>query len=165
MVRRLRARRPSTARWPPPGGRAEGVGLLDRGQASESAAWLTSGAAKRSSSSPGHGPHERPEARLESWRAVRAWLGWQQKLADRAISQLEGELASEAARRPPPAPPDWKLESIRTGSGPKALRVHVGDCAMSGGKPLGRKEARRMLAEGVEPCPYCNPENPLGMTG
>ncbi|MFD3549185.1 DUF6233 domain-containing protein [Streptomyces sp. NPDC058655] len=69
-------------------------------------------------------------------------------------------------RRPAaPAPPDWKLESIRTGSGPKALRVHVGDCAMSGGKPLGREEARRMLAEGVEPCPYCNPENPLGMTG
>ncbi|MFE3556975.1 DUF6233 domain-containing protein [Streptomyces sp. NPDC059193] len=105
------------------------------------------------------------EARLESWRAVRAWLGWQQKLAERTISELEAELAAEAARRPPPPPPDWKLESIRTGSGPKALRVHVGDCAMSGGKPLGREEARRMLAEGVEPCPYCSPENALGMTG
>ncbi|MFD9523382.1 DUF6233 domain-containing protein [Streptomyces sp. NPDC059979] len=43
--------------------------------------------------------------------------------------------------------------------------VHVGDCAMSGGKPLGREEARRMLAQGVEPCPYCNPEHALGMTG
>lgn len=106
-----------------------------------------------------------PEARLESWRTVRAWLGWQLKLADRGISELEKELAAEAARRPPPPPPDWKLESIRTGSGPKALRVHVGDCAMSGGKPLGREEARRILAEGVEPCPYCSPENALGMTG
>ncbi|MGW6861399.1 DUF6233 domain-containing protein [Streptomyces xanthophaeus] len=105
------------------------------------------------------------EARLESWRAVRAWLGWQQKLAERAIGELEVELAAEAACRPPPPPPDWKLESVRTGSGPRALRLHVGDCAMSGGKALGREEARRMLAEGVEPCPFCSPENALGMTG
>ncbi|MFD9307812.1 DUF6233 domain-containing protein [Streptomyces sp. NPDC060048] len=80
-------------------------------------------------------------------------------------AELEAELAAEAVRRPPPPPPDWKLESIRTGAGPKALRVHVGDCAMSGGKPLGRKEARRMLSESVEPCPYCRPGNALGMTG
>ncbi|MGW0365901.1 DUF6233 domain-containing protein [Streptomyces sp. NPDC002990] len=33
-----------------------------------------------------------------------------------------------------------------------------------GGKPISRAEARRTLAEGVEPCPYCSPENPLGMT-
>ncbi|MFD3939899.1 DUF6233 domain-containing protein [Streptomyces sp. NPDC058611] len=67
----------------------------------------------------------------------------------------------------PPAPASaagLETRSIRTGSGPKALRVHVGDCAMSGGKPLGCEEARRMLAEGIEPCPYCSPENPLGMT-
>ncbi|MFI5868296.1 hypothetical protein [Streptomyces sp. NPDC051546] len=25
--------------------------------------------------------------------------------------------------------------------------------------------ARRLLAEGVEACPFCSPENPLGMTG
>ncbi|MDX3535685.1 DUF6233 domain-containing protein [Streptomyces sp. MB09-01] len=100
------------------------------------------------------------EARLESWRAVPAWLGWaglEQKLADRAISELEAEMAAETARRPPPPPPDWKLESIRTGSGPKALCVHVGDCAMSGGRRLGREEARRMLAAGVEPCPCSAP--------
>ncbi|MFF4433882.1 DUF6233 domain-containing protein [Streptomyces sp. NPDC001513] len=78
---------------------------------------------------------------------------------------MEVEPAAEAARRPPPPPPGWKLESIRTGAGPKALHVHVGDCAMSGGKPLSREEARRMLAEGVEPCPCCSPENALGMTG
>ncbi|WP_331722647.1 DUF6233 domain-containing protein [Streptomyces sp. NBC_00122] len=104
------------------------------------------------------------EARLESWRAVQAWLAWQQRQAGQAIRALEAELAAEAARRPPPPPPDWKLESIRTGSGPKALRVHVGDCSMGGGKPISREEARRTLAEGVEPCPYCSPENLLGMT-
>ncbi|MFJ7209425.1 hypothetical protein ACIQWR_38570 [Streptomyces sp. NPDC098789] len=38
-------------------------------------------------------------ARLESWRAVSAWLGSQQKVAGRAISALETELAAEAARR------------------------------------------------------------------
>ncbi|WP_405675997.1 DUF6233 domain-containing protein [Streptomyces xanthophaeus] len=32
-------------------------------------------------------------------------------------------------------------------------------------KALGREEARRMLAQGVEPCPFCSPENALGMTG
>ncbi|MFD8952514.1 hypothetical protein ACFV0B_27090 [Streptomyces xanthophaeus] len=47
------------------------------------------------------------EARLESWRTVRAWLGLQQKLAERAISELEVELAAEAARRPLPTPPEW----------------------------------------------------------
>ncbi|MFF1344233.1 DUF6233 domain-containing protein [Streptomyces sp. NPDC058290] len=55
--------------------------------------------------------------------------------------------------------------SVRTGAGPKALRVHVGHCAMSSGKPLGREGARRMLAENVDACPYCSPENALGMTG
>ncbi|MGW6576352.1 hypothetical protein ACWGAN_29855 [Streptomyces sp. NPDC054945] len=89
------------------------------------------------------------EARLESWRAVRAWLGWQQKLADRTINGLEAELAAEAARRPPPPPPDWKPESLRTGSGPKALRVHLGDCTMSGGRPLGREEVRRRERQSV----------------
>ncbi|MFI5987334.1 DUF6233 domain-containing protein [Streptomyces sp. NPDC051555] len=104
------------------------------------------------------------EARLESWRAVLAWLGWQQKLAERAITALEAELATEAARRPPPAPPEWKVESIRTGAGLRGLFVHVGDCAMGGGKPIGREAARRTLAEGIDPCPYCSPENLLGMT-
>ncbi|OKK16295.1 hypothetical protein AMK16_26995 [Streptomyces sp. CB00455] len=66
------------------------------------------------------------EARLESWRAVRTWLGWQQKLAERAISELEAELAAEPARRPPPQPPDWKLESIRTGSGPRRCASTLG---------------------------------------
>ncbi|MFI5985155.1 DUF6233 domain-containing protein [Streptomyces sp. NPDC051555] len=104
-------------------------------------------------------------ARLESWRAVAAWLGWQQKVAERAISALEAELAAEAAHRPPPPPPDWKLEAIRTATGPKALRVHAGDCTMGVGKPLDREEVRRMLAEGVEPCPYCGPDTLLGMPG
>ncbi|MGW0362945.1 DUF6233 domain-containing protein [Streptomyces sp. NPDC002990] len=33
-----------------------------------------------------------------------------------------------------------------------------------GREGLGREEARRMLAEGVGPCPYCSPEKARGMT-
>nr|WP_274535384.1 DUF6233 domain-containing protein [Streptomyces sp. CB00455] len=86
--------------------------------------------------------------------------------AGRAGDQRAGGGAGRRAGPPAPASAAG-LEArihpdrIRT----KALRVHVGDCAMSGGKPLGGEEARRMLAEGVEPCPYCSPENALGMTG
>ncbi|MCX4547188.1 DUF6233 domain-containing protein [Streptomyces sp. NBC_01565] len=104
------------------------------------------------------------ETRLESWRAVQAWLTWQQRQAAQAIASLEAELATVQARRPPPPPPEWKVESIRTASGPKALRVHQGDCTMAPGKPTGVEQVRRLLADGVEPCPYCNPDNALGIS-
>ena len=104
------------------------------------------------------------EARLENWRVVLAWLSWQQRQAERMVRTLETELAAAKARRPPPEPPDWKLETARTASGPKATRVHASDCSMGDGRPVSRDQARRALAEGIEPCPYCNPENTLGMT-
>ncbi|MFD3717021.1 DUF6233 domain-containing protein [Streptomyces sp. NPDC058674] len=105
------------------------------------------------------------EARLESWRAVAAWLAWQQRQAAQTIAALEAELAEVQARRPPPPPPEWKVEGIRTGSGVKGLRVHAGDCSMGRGKPTDAEQVRRMLAEGIEPCPYCSPDNMLGVTG
>lgn len=106
------------------------------------------------------------EVRLQQWRAVRAWLGWQQRQADQAIRDLEAQLAAAASprpgprqpasRRPPPptvvvALPEWKVTSMRTADGPKPLTVHVGDCTMDDGKPISRDEARRLIAEGVEP--------------
>ncbi|MFJ6722250.1 DUF6233 domain-containing protein [Streptomyces sp. NPDC091259] len=30
--------------------------------------------------------------------------------------------------------------------------------------PIDRDQARRMLADGAEPCPYCSPDTALGMT-
>ncbi|MEV6683985.1 DUF6233 domain-containing protein [Streptomyces sp. NPDC051130] len=33
------------------------------------------------------------------------------------------------------------------------------------GKPIGRDQARRVLADGVEACPYCSPDTALGMPG
>ncbi|WP_327310037.1 DUF6233 domain-containing protein (plasmid) [Streptomyces sp. NBC_01298] len=123
------------------------------------------------------------EARLESWRAVRAYLAWQQRQAEQAIRDLEAQLAAAARRqhapprpgprRPPPpsvaggmpVPPDWKVESMRGRDGPVPMSVHVGACTMGEGRAVSRDEARRLIAEGVEPCPFCSPENSLGMPG
>ncbi|MFD7030233.1 DUF6233 domain-containing protein [Streptomyces sp. NPDC059917] len=103
------------------------------------------------------------EARLERWRAVAAWLVWQQRQAEQTIAALEAELAELQARRPPPVPPEWTVEMIRTAGGPRVHRVHVGGCAMGGsGKPADREQVRRMLAEGTAACPYCGPGTLLG---
>ena len=42
-------------------------------------------------------------------------------------------------------------------------RVHHGHCSMSKGRPCTREDALRLLADGVDPCPYCRPEVELGM--
>ncbi|MFD3808968.1 DUF6233 domain-containing protein [Streptomyces sp. NPDC058611] len=39
------------------------------------------------------------------------------------------------------------------------------DCSMGRGKPADAEQVRRMLAEGIEACPYCSPDNMLGVTG
>ncbi|MFD5548737.1 DUF6233 domain-containing protein [Streptomyces goshikiensis] len=57
------------------------------------------------------------------------------------------------------------MTSMRSAHGPKPLNVHVGDCTMDDGKAISRDEARRLITEGVEPCPFCSLENALGMTG
>ncbi|MFF1560829.1 DUF6233 domain-containing protein [Streptomyces sp. NPDC058279] len=103
--------------------------------------------------------------RLERWRAVQAWLTWQQYQVARTIAALEAALAEEQSRLPLPPPPDWKAEAIRTPGGPQVLRVHLGVCGMGKGKPIGREQARRMLADGVEACPYRGPDTALGMPG
>ncbi|MBT2676804.1 hypothetical protein J7E95_39685 [Streptomyces sp. ISL-14] len=61
----------------------------------------------------------------------------------------------------PPAP-EWLLE--RGLSGRDAVYVHVGDCWGAGKRPKGisREEALRALAEGIKPCPQCEPDNALG---
>ncbi|THA47107.1 DUF6233 domain-containing protein [Streptomyces sp. A1136] len=80
-------------------------------------------------------------------------------------SGLEAALTEEESRLPPLPPPDWKVDAIRTATGRRALLVHVGICGMGKGKPINRDQARRMLADGVDPCPYCSPDASLGMPG
>ncbi|MEV5440866.1 DUF6233 domain-containing protein [Streptomyces sp. NPDC052682] len=64
-------------------------------------------------------------------------------------------------RRPPP--PDWLLDLGLTGRDP--LYVHVGDCWRAGkrSKGIDREQARRALADGVKPCPHCQPDKALGL--
>ncbi|MFD3549628.1 DUF6233 domain-containing protein [Streptomyces sp. NPDC058655] len=45
------------------------------------------------------------------------------------------------------------------GHGLKGLRVHARDCSMGRGKAADAEQVRRMLAQGIEPCPYCSPDN------
>ncbi|MFB7468254.1 DUF6233 domain-containing protein [Streptomyces sp. NPDC056224] len=59
--------------------------------------------------------------------------------------------------------PDWKLEVHRTGYGQQPFRVHAGSCPDGQGKALDRTEARRLLAQGVEACPFCRPDVALGV--
>ncbi|MET9969049.1 DUF6233 domain-containing protein [Streptomyces sp. NPDC006356] len=42
--------------------------------------------------------------------------------------------------------------------------VHVGDCHMAGkrSRHVTRGQALRALADRVDPCPHCNPDNALG---
>ncbi|WP_308297311.1 MULTISPECIES: DUF6233 domain-containing protein [unclassified Streptomyces] len=49
-------------------------------------------------------------------------------------------------------------------SGRDAAYVHVGDCldARKRSKGISREEALRALADGVKPCPQCEPDNALG---
>ncbi|MFE4642964.1 DUF6233 domain-containing protein [Streptomyces sp. NPDC056730] len=43
------------------------------------------------------------------------------------------------------------------------VAVHQGECGMGKGPGCTRDEARRMLADGVEACPYCNPDVAPGL--
>ncbi len=59
------------------------------------------------------------EARLESWRAVAAWLAWQQRQAAQTIATLEAELVEVRARRP-------RQAGRRRAGSPDARRGHRG---------------------------------------
>lgn len=81
------------------------------------------------------------------------------------IAAEEKRLAEQAARLPPPAAPDWELE---TDLGRRPVRVHVGGCTMGGKglrmKAVTRDDALRLLGvDRLEACPYCSPDAALGV--
>jgi hypothetical protein len=80
------------------------------------------------------------------------------------IAAEEQSLAVEATRAPAPPPPDWLIEQ-GIGVGRTPVRVHVGDCwdAKKRCHPAAGEEARWALANGVEACPHCRPDNVLGV--
>ncbi|MFJ4866181.1 DUF6233 domain-containing protein [Streptomyces sp. NPDC088748] len=103
--------------------------------------------------------------RITRHRAVESWLLHQLARIREDLARLETEAAALEARRPALPPPDWVIETIRTGRGPQPFRVHRGDCPQGGGKPISRDEARRLLAGGTEPCPFCCPDVELQVDG
>jgi hypothetical protein len=80
------------------------------------------------------------------------------------IDAEERRLAVETTRLPPPPPPDWLIEQ-GIGAGRRPVRVHVGGCwdANKRCHPAAGDEARWALANGVEACPHCRPDNALGV--
>ncbi|MFD3484982.1 DUF6233 domain-containing protein [Streptomyces sp. NPDC058665] len=91
------------------------------------------------------------------------WLGH----VRRALAEAEGEAATGQRAtgtrdrvRPPAA--EWVIEQSRASG--EAVGVHRGDCHPAGiSRPAGRDEAVRLLAAGVEPCPFCRPDTALGV--
>lgn len=84
---------------------------------------------------------------------------------DRWIAREERREAERhrAAQARPPVP-DWVLEA-GIGDRSRPVYVHVGGCHMIGkhGGGVGRDQALRAMAEGVQGCPHCRPDTALGM--
>ncbi|UUN29460.1 DUF6233 domain-containing protein [Streptomyces sp. FIT100] len=108
-------------------------------------------------------------SRLERLHSVREWLVRQLCRTDETVAELERKEAAAAVRasRALPSPePGWKLSVRRAGGGPAPDPVHGNDCGMAGTstKVLTREQALRALTEdGVAACPYCRPDNDLGV--
>ncbi|MFC5805691.1 DUF6233 domain-containing protein [Streptomyces formicae] len=107
-------------------------------------------------------------SRLERLRSVREWLVWQLRRTDETIAELERKEAAgaRASRTLPPPEPEWKLSMRRAGGKPAPDAVHASDCGMAGEstKVLTREQALRTLTEdGIAACPYCRPDNDLGV--
>lgn len=105
-------------------------------------------------------PPDLPRLRaLEVWHAL-----WLRRIREAiAKAELEEERARHQAVRAALPAAGWKVEAQRMLADGRPWRVHHGDCAMGKGRPCPRDEARRLLAEGVEACPYCRPDADLGV--
>jgi hypothetical protein len=70
------------------------------------------------------------------------------------------EQQSEKPRRRPT--PDWGIVDVGIGS--PAAEIHRGDCWAAGKqlRPISREEAAAALADEVQACEVCRPDNALG---
>lgn len=100
-----------------------------------------------------------PEQRLEKHRAVRDWLGWQYRQAQKTVNDLERQITAdrhraEKARRER----SWKVQPERAG---RPAMLHRGGCSLFKTELgyLNREEAVIALEEeGLEACEVCRPE-------
>jgi hypothetical protein len=100
---------------------------------------------------------------LPRLRTLETWLQLTLDEVRQAIAtaqQQEAErIRGEQAR--PPAP-EWLIEQSLNGQRP--VYVHVGGCwsTKKRCRGIGRDQALRALAEGVDACPQCRPDSELG---
>ncbi|MGW2287070.1 DUF6233 domain-containing protein [Streptomyces phaeochromogenes] len=79
---------------------------------------------------------------------------------DRRPSEEGSRAAARAAG--PACGAEWFVE-LGIGDGRPPVEVHVGGCYAAGKRrrPVGRDEARRLLASGVRACSHCQPDTAL----
>ncbi|MFD5134299.1 DUF6233 domain-containing protein [Streptomyces olindensis] len=99
---------------------------------------------------------------LSCLRTVETWLILTLDRVRRQIADAEWreeELQRGIAAQPPE--PDWLIE--RGLSGRDAVYVHAGGCWNAGKRSKGvtQEQALHALAEGIKPCPQCEPDNAL----
>ncbi|MEU5243635.1 DUF6233 domain-containing protein [Streptomyces asoensis] len=97
--------------------------------------------------------------RLET---LRVWHTlWLTRINTKITAVQKRQAEVEHGRRRRPEPPDWTVE-LGIGAGRPPIQVHAGDCDMAGKRqrPIGRDEARRLLANGLRVCTHCRPDIP-----
>ncbi|MFG2351833.1 DUF6233 domain-containing protein [Streptomyces phaeochromogenes] len=94
---------------------------------------------------------------LRTWHAM-----WLQRIDDKIAALQRREAERERGQRARPAEPEWIVE-LGIGNGRPPIEVHVGGCYAAGKRrrPVGRDEARRLLASGVRACSHCQPDTAL----
>ncbi|MEU4029184.1 DUF6233 domain-containing protein [Streptomyces anulatus] len=108
---------------------------------------------------------------LDRLRTLETWLTLSLKRVREEIAAVERKAQPQRTPQPPaavrPAGPrrtpkiDWGITSA--GIGAPAAEIHRGDC-FAGGKalqPLSAERARAELADGVQACEVCRPDNVL----
>ncbi|MEU0398375.1 DUF6233 domain-containing protein [Streptomyces sp. NPDC006208] len=80
------------------------------------------------------------------------------------IAYLDQQAAVRRGSDLPALVPDWVLER-GIGQGAPPLAVHVGGCHTAGKRvhTIGRSQALKALADGVEACSHCRPDTGLGL--
>ncbi|WP_438489605.1 DUF6233 domain-containing protein [Streptomyces sp. S186] len=102
---------------------------------------------------------------LPRLRTLETWLQLTLDHVRQAIVIAEQREAQRQRATPPPSP-DWLLQ-LSIGAGSQPIAVHVGGCSSAGrrARPIGRDQAMRALAEGLEACVLCRPDTELGILG
>ncbi|MEU4181020.1 DUF6233 domain-containing protein [Streptomyces sp. NPDC026589] len=108
---------------------------------------------------------------LDRLRTLETWLVLSLERVREQIAAVERPAQPQRARWPSAAArcagphrtpmPDWGISSV--GIGRPVVEVHRGDCFTGGEmmQPISAERARAELADGVQACGVCRPDNVL----